>query len=99
MMSFGYAQPTLAEYFTFSIFYSIARFSGAGIPGGGALILMPLLESQFNFTSDMLKLIPTLNLIYDPMITAMNVMANGAFAIVFAKIYHMIRKPEPVLQT
>lgn len=98
MMSFGYNQPTIHEYFIFSLYYSVARFSAAAIPGGGALILMPLLESQFHFTSDMLKLIPTLNLMYDPMITAMNVLGNGIFAILFAKIYHMVRKPEPVLQ-
>lgn len=99
MMSFGFEQPTLSQYFIFSMYYSVARFSAAAIPGGGALILMPLLESQFHFTSDMLKLIPTLNLMYDPMITAMNVLANGGFAILFAKIYHKIRKPEPALAT
>lgn len=98
MMSFGFPQPTISEYFIFSLYYSIARFSGAAIPGGGALILMPLLESQFHFTSDMLKLVPTLNLMYDPMITAMNVLANGAFAVVFAKIFRTINKPESSLQ-
>jgi Na+/H+-dicarboxylate symporter len=94
MMSFGFPQPTIEQYFIFSLYYSIARFSGAAIPGGGALILMPLLDSQFNFTSEMLGLIPTLNLIFDPMITAMNVLANGAFAILFYKTYRVFKKPE-----
>ncbi len=97
MVSFGYEAPTMAQYFVFSLYYLIARFSAAGIPGGGALILMPLLDTQFNFTGDMLGMIPTLNLMFDPMITAMNVLANGAFAILFYKIYHHFKKPEPAL--
>jgi len=98
MVSFGYELPSISHYFIFSLLYSVARFSGAAIPGGGALILMPLLESQFGFTADMLLLIPTLNLLFDPMITAMNVLGNGAFAILFNKIYHFFKKPGPVLQ-
>jgi Na+/H+-dicarboxylate symporter len=95
MVSFGYELPTASEYFIFSLYYLIARFSAAAIPGGGALILMPLLETQFGFTADMLGLIPTLNLAFDPMITAMNVFGNGVFAIIFAKVYHMVAKPVP----
>lgn len=99
MVSFGYELPSISHYFVFSLLYSVARFSGAAIPGGGALILMPLLESEFGFSADMLLLIPTLNLLFDPMITAMNVLGNGAFAIYFNKIYHFFKKPEPVLQS
>lgn len=93
MVSFGYELPSLSHYFVFSLYYVVARFSAAGIPGGGALILMPLLVSQFNFTPTMLGLIPILNLVFDPMITAMNVLANGVFAIIFGKIYHMCKSP------
>jgi Na+/H+-dicarboxylate symporter len=97
MLSFGFDMPTIPQYFMFSLYYSLARFSSASIPGGGGLILIPLLESHFHFTTDMLGLTTTLNLMFDPMITAMNVLGNGVFAIVFAKIYHVIRKPDPVL--
>ena len=99
MVSFGYELPSISHYFIFSLYYSIARFSGAAIPGGGALILMPLCESMFGFTADMLLLIPILNLLFDPMITAMNVLGNGVFAIYFNKIYHAFKKPEPVMQS
>lgn len=97
MLSFGYGLPTASAYFIFSLYYSVARFSAAAIPGGGALILMPLLETQFDFTGDMLGLVPTLNLMFDPMITAMNVLGNGAFAIIFSKIYHALKKPQPAI--
>ena len=99
MMSFGYGLPSIEQYFVFSLYYSVARFSAAAIPGGGALILMPLLASQFNFTDVMQGLIPTLNLMFDPMITAMNVLGNGAFAIIFGKIYHAFKKPDPAMST
>lgn len=94
MYSFGYEFPTFSQYLIFSIYYLLARFSAAGIPGGGALILMPLLDSQFHFTSNMLGLIPTMNLVFDPMITAMNVLANGAFAILFYKTYRNLKNVE-----
>jgi Na+/H+-dicarboxylate symporters len=87
MLSFGYTLPSLNEYFIFSIYYMLARFSVAAIPGGGAIVIWPLLKGQFGFTGDMLALIQTLNLMFDPMITAMNVMGNGVFAILFDKLY------------
>lgn len=95
MVSFGYGMPTPSQYFVFSLYYSLARFSAAGIPGGGALILMPLLDTQFNFSQDMLGLVPILNLMFDPVITATNVLGNGVFAILFAKIYRAVSKPCP----
>lgn len=94
MMSFGFPLPTLSQYLVFSLYYMVARFSAAAIPGGGAIVIWPLLISQFGFTADMLALTHTLNLVFDPMITAMNVMGNGAFAILFSKAYHWHKKPE-----
>lgn len=99
MMSFGYPLPTLSQYFVFSLYYMVARFSAAAIPGGGAIVIWPLLISQFGFTADMLALTHTLNLVFDPMITAMNIMGNGAFAILFNKIYYWTKgrgEPRPV---
>lgn len=93
MLSFGYKFPGFGEYLIFSLYYVLARFGAAGIPGGGAIILWPLLISHFGFTSDMLALVYTLNLVFDPMITAMNISANGAFAILFNKLYHCTKKP------
>jgi Na+/H+-dicarboxylate symporter len=88
MLSFGYELPSMGAYLIFSLYYVLARFSAAAIPGGGAIVIWPLLMSQFGFTSDMLALIHTLNLVFDPMITSMNIMGNGAFAILFNKVFH-----------
>lgn len=92
MQSFGYALPSINEYLIFSFYYMLARFSVAGIPGGGAIVIWPLLKSQFGFTGDMLALVQTLNLMFDPIITAMNVMGNGVFAIFFNKIFCRSKK-------
>lgn len=35
MLSFGYPLPTMSEYLVFSLYYMVARFSAAAIPGGG----------------------------------------------------------------
>jgi Na+/H+-dicarboxylate symporter len=88
MLSFGYELPSMGAYLIFSLYYVLARFSAAAIPGGGAIVIWPLLMSQFGFTSDMLALIHTLNLVFDPMITSMNIMGNGAFAILFNMVFH-----------
>jgi Na+/H+-dicarboxylate symporter len=88
MSSYGYSLPGMWDYFIFSLYYVVARFSVAAIPGGGVFVLWGLLESQFHFTADMLGLVQTLNLAFEPMITGFNVLGNGIFAILFAKIYH-----------
>jgi len=88
MSSFGYQLPGIADYFIFSMYYMVARFSVAAIPGGGVFVLWGLLESQFHFTADMLGLVQTINLLFDSMITGFNVLCNGIFAVLFAKIYH-----------
>lgn len=98
MASFGYALPDVSSYLVFSLYYMVARFSVAAIPGGGMFILVALLDSHFGFTKDMLGLVQTLNLMFDSMITAMNVLANGIFAILFARIYHSFNKVETVLK-
>ena len=58
--------------------------------------LIPYIPIE-HFQDRMLALIQTLNLMFDPMITAINVMGNGAFAILFNKIYHCTkRSPSPI---
>ncbi len=95
-MSFGYGFPTIGQYFEFSLYYMVARFTAAAIPGGGALVISALAIEHFNFNGEMVALIYTLNLVFDAMITAMNVMGNGAFAILFNKLYHWTKKSVPV---
>ena len=80
LKNFDIAQPDVATYFMFSIYFVIAKFSVAAIPGGGIIVMLPILEQYLGFNSNMLSLITALYILFDPIITSANVLGNGAFA-------------------
>lgn len=80
MKSFGLPAPDLATYMIFVFYFVIAKFSVAAIPGGGIMVMLPILESHLGFTSPMLSMITALYILFDPVITSANVLGNGAFA-------------------
>ena len=87
MLAFGHGLPNLGDFLTFAFYYTMAKFAVAGIPGGVIIVVAPLLEHYLGFTSDMIGLITAIYLLFDPFGTATNVTCNGAFAIIFSKIY------------
>lgn len=80
LKSFGMAEPTLLNYLTFSLYFVIAKFSVAAVPGGGILVMLPILKAQLGFNAEMMSLITALYVLFDPVITCANVLGNGAFA-------------------
>lgn len=80
MKSFGIAEPALMSYLIFIFYFVMAKFSVAAIPGGGIIVMLPILESCFGFNAEMLSLITALYILFDPVITCANVLGNGAFA-------------------
>lgn len=80
MKNFGMAEPTLIAYLIFAAYFVLAKFSVAAVPGGGILVMLPILESQLGFNAEMLSLITALYILFDPVITAANILGNGAFA-------------------
>lgn len=80
LKSFGMAEPSLLNYLTFSLYFVIAKFSVAAIPGGGILVMLPILEAYLGFNAEMMSLITALYVLFDPVITCANVLGNGAFA-------------------
>jgi Na+/H+-dicarboxylate symporter len=80
MKNFDVAQPDLLTYFIFTLYFVIAKFSVAAIPGGGIIVMLPILEQYLGFNSNMLSLITALYILFDPIITGANVLGNGAFA-------------------
>jgi Na+/H+-dicarboxylate symporter len=80
LKSFGMAEPSLLNYLTFSLYFVIAKFSVAAIPGGGILVMLPILEAYLGFSAEMMSLITALYVLFDPVITCANVLGNGAFA-------------------
>jgi Na+/H+-dicarboxylate symporter len=80
LKTYGVADPSWAQYLMFSGWFFVARFSCAGIPGGGILVIKPFLLAYFAFTEEMFLLITALYILFDPVLTAGNVLGDGALA-------------------
>jgi Na+/H+-dicarboxylate symporter len=86
MVSFGYGIPTIGQYFIFTLYGVVTKFAGAGIPGGSALVFLPVLESVFGFSAPMLTALTAVYIIFDPIATSANVFGHGIFAMLFEKV-------------
>lgn len=84
--SFGVVEPSFGAYFIFALYFVLAKFSVAAIPGGGILVMLPLLDGYLGFTPEMASLITALYILFDPVITTANVLGNGAFAMVLDRV-------------
>ncbi|MFK8040249.1 MAG: cation:dicarboxylase symporter family transporter [Rickettsiaceae bacterium] len=87
MKNFDIEAPSLPMYMTFAIYFVIAKFSVAAVPGGGIIVMLPILEKYLGFTKEMLSLITALYILFDPMITSANILGNGAFAQILDKLF------------
>lgn len=85
LLAFGYAFPPFAQFWEFAQFFVLAKFSVATIPGGSIIAMLPVLEKTLGFSGEMLGFIMAVYVLFDPMITAMNVVGNGAFAMLFTR--------------
>lgn len=92
IISFGNGMPELSKYIIFSIYFVLAKFAVAAVPGGGVLVMLPVLQKYLGFNTDMLGLITAIYILFDPVITACNVAGNGAMGILFDKIMYSREK-------
>lgn len=86
LCSFGVANPSYLQYLMFTVFFVAARFAVAAVPGGGIIVVLPILEEYLSFNSEMLSLIMAMYIMFDTVITSMNVAGNSVFVIIFNKI-------------
>jgi hypothetical protein len=86
MKSYGIAEPALWSYLVFTLYFVMAKFSVAAIPGGGIIVMLPILESYLGFNAEMLSLMTALYILFDPVITCANVFGNGAFTSLIDKV-------------
>jgi hypothetical protein len=87
LKSFGIPEPSLINYLVFAVYFVLAKFSAAAIPGGGILVMLPILEAYLGFNAEMMSLITALYILFDPVITCANVLGNGAFAKMIDNIF------------
>lgn len=89
--TFGHALPSFWEYIPFCFFFVLAKFAVAAVPGGGILVMVPVLEGYLGFSPSMSVLITTVYILFDPVVTGANVMGNGAFSILFNQIFQKMQ--------
>lgn len=82
----GLPMPDVQSFAIFAGFFCVAKFSTAGIPGGGILVLLPTLQSHLGLTEEMLGFVTTLYILQDSIFTGSNVAGNGAFALLSRKL-------------
>jgi Na+/H+-dicarboxylate symporter len=92
LKNYGIAEPTFLTYLVFAFYFVLAKFSVAAVPGGGILVMLPILESHLGFNSDMMSLITALYILFDPVITSANVLGNGGFSMVIGKVYPLLER-------
>jgi len=90
LSTFGLGFPDFGTYLIFAFFFVLAKYAVAAVPGGGILVMLPILEKYLGFDSGMLSLITALYILFDPFITMANVLGNGAFAVVYTKLYNWV---------
>jgi Na+/H+-dicarboxylate symporter len=81
--------PGLNLYLLFVFYFCIAMLATSGVPGGGIIVVIPLLKSIFGFTPEMIGVIMALYLLQDSFGTASNVMGDGALTIF---VHKMLKK-------
>jgi Na+/H+-dicarboxylate symporter len=81
MTSLGMEFPPLRSYLIFAAHFMLAKFAVAAVPGGGVLVMIPVLQTYLGLSSDMLALVTAIYILFDPLITTCNVAGNACFAI------------------
>jgi Na+/H+-dicarboxylate symporter len=92
-----HAPPSWGMWLNFTTLFVLARYATAAVMGGAIFLMLPIYEKTLNFSPEMLATILAFNVVLDPLITAANVLANGALCKIFENAWMMIqsRKPQP----
>lgn len=83
--------PDFGAYATFVSYFCTAMLAVSGIPGGGIIVMIPVLVSQFGFNQEMVSIVTALYLLLDPFGTAANVMGDGALIIMVKRVLQKLR--------
>ncbi|MGL9726565.1 MAG: cation:dicarboxylate symporter family transporter, partial [Wolbachia sp.] len=89
-MTFGGTLPT-TDYVTFLLYFLLFKFAIVTVPARGIMVMLPVLEKYLKFFPEMFSLITALYIMFNPIITSANVMSNGAFTIMFTKLYDKLK--------
>jgi Na+/H+-dicarboxylate symporter len=91
MFIFQGSLPDPAIYSVFVAYFCINMLAVAGIPGGGIIVMIPILKAILGFDDMMISIITTLYFLQDGLGTAGNVMGDGALMIIINKILKRLK--------
>jgi len=83
--------PDPLVYSVFVTYFCINMLAVAGIPGGGIIVMIPILKTILGFDDTMISIITTLYFLQDGLGTAGNVMGDGALMIIINKILKRLK--------
>ena len=86
----GHPLPDLSTYLIFTGYFCMTKFSAAAVPGGGMIVILPVVQNYLGLSAEMATLLATIYILQDSIFTASNVMGNGAFAIISQKVCRAI---------
>jgi Na+/H+-dicarboxylate symporter len=90
MLVFQGILPDFWQYIGFVFYFCITMFAASGVPGGGILVMIPILKSHLGFTPEMVSIVMTIYFLLDSFGTGANVMGDGALVIIVNKIFKRI---------
>lgn len=91
----GKSLPTWPIFLIYTLHYCLVKFSAAGVPGGGVIVILPVVRDYLGLDEATTSLLATIYLLQDPILTSANVMGNGAFAMVTHRLLKPMLKKEP----
>ncbi len=91
LLLFNGTAPDPMVYGTFVVCFCLNMLAASGIPGGGIIVMIPILKSILGFDDMMISIITTLYFLQDGLGTAGNVMGDGALMIIVNKILKRLK--------
>jgi len=83
--------PSTAVYTTFVAYFCTNMLAVSGVPGGGIIVMIPILKSILGFDDTMVSIMTTLYFLQEGLGTAGNVMGDGALMIIINKILKRLK--------
>jgi Na+/H+-dicarboxylate symporter len=82
--------PNFSMFAMFIFYYSLTKFSAVGTPGGGVLVVLPVVQEFFGLSPELAGLLATIYILQDSFMTCSNVMVNGALSIISFKLFRKL---------
>jgi len=82
--------PSVWTFITFVFYFCLTMLAVSGVPGGGIIVMIPILKANLGFTPAMISIITALYLLQDSFGTAANVMGDGALTILVNKVLNKL---------